>query len=93
MSNSTESMNYVQTNQRTVMLAKEQTEMVLKAQLQRLQEELKLKDDECAKMHEYRDRVSAELEDLTATLFEVSLLIPIFEEFQNNSLHHITGSE
>ncbi|XP_055329565.1 guanine nucleotide exchange factor for Rab-3A-like [Paramacrobiotus metropolitanus] len=57
-------------NQKPILLAREQTESVLKEQLRLLQEELKLKDSECAKMQAYRDRVSAELEDLTATLFE-----------------------
>lgn len=50
---------------------KEQAYARLEAELKRAQDELKLKDVEVSKLSRIRDQVEAELEDLTASLFEV----------------------
>uniref|UniRef100_A0A131Y121 Putative guanine nucleotide exchange factor n=3 Tax=Ixodes ricinus TaxID=34613 RepID=A0A131Y121_IXORI len=42
----------------------------LQAELSRAQQELKLKDEEVARLSQIRDEVGAELEELTASLFE-----------------------
>ncbi|XP_064490374.1 guanine nucleotide exchange factor for Rab-3A-like isoform X2 [Ornithodoros turicata] len=42
----------------------------LQAELNKAQQELKLKDEEVARLSQIRDEVGAELEDLTASLFE-----------------------
>ena len=38
-------------------------------------QELKLKDRECQKLHQVQEKMGEELEELTASLFEVSLLL------------------
>ena len=40
-------------------------------------QELKLKDEECKKLAHVQDQMGQELEDLTASLFEVGLLTDI----------------
>lgn len=51
---------------------KEQAAVKLHYELKKAQEELKLRDAEVAKLNGIREKVEAELEDLTASLFEVS---------------------
>ena len=50
---------------------KEQASVKLHYELKKAQEELKLRDAEVAKLNGIKDKVEAELEDLTASLFEV----------------------
>ena len=52
--------------------AKEQTYNKLREELLRVQGELQLKDKECGKLERVRDQMENELEELTASLFEVS---------------------
>lgn len=52
--------------------AKDQTYRKLKDELMRAQEELQLKDQECGKLERVRDQMEQELEELTASLFEVN---------------------
>lgn len=54
---------------------KDQTYRKLKEELMRAQGELQLKDQECGKLERVRDQMEQELEELTASLFEVSQLI------------------
>lgn len=51
---------------------KEQTFAKLQKELQEAQQELKLKDEEVVRLSRIRGDVEAELEDLTASLFQVS---------------------
>lgn len=53
--------------------AKDQTYRKLKEELMRAQGELQLKDQECGKLERVRDQMEQELEELTASLFEVCL--------------------
>lgn len=53
--------------------AKDQTYRKLKEELMRAQGELQLKDQECGKLERVRDQMEQELEELTASLFEVTL--------------------
>ena len=50
---------------------KDQTYRKLKEELMRAQGELQLKDQECGKLERVRDQMEQELEELTASLFEV----------------------
>lgn len=56
--------------------AKDQTYRKLKEELLRAQTELQLKDKECGKLERVREQMEEELEELTASLFEVSQLFP-----------------
>lgn len=51
--------------------AKDQTYRKLREELMRAQGELQLKDEECGKLERVRDQMEKELEELTASLFEV----------------------
>lgn len=57
---------------RSVVEAKEQTFARLQNELRDAHQELKLKDEEVARLSRIRQDVEAELEDLTASLFQVS---------------------
>ncbi|KAJ8315349.1 hypothetical protein KUTeg_007499 [Tegillarca granosa] len=54
----------------TMANAKEHAYSRLQEELNKAQEELKLKDEECEKLCKVRDQMGEELEDLTASLFE-----------------------
>ncbi|XP_063403360.1 guanine nucleotide exchange factor for Rab-3A-like isoform X2 [Mytilus trossulus] len=54
----------------TMEIAKEHAYSRLQSELNKAQEELKLKDEECDKLLKVRDQMGEELEDLTASLFE-----------------------
>ena len=54
---------------------KDQTYRKLKEELMRAQGELQLKDQECGKLERVRDQMEQELEELTASLFEVCLSV------------------
>lgn len=51
--------------------AKDQTYRKLREELMRAQKELQLKDQECGKLERVREQMEQELEELTASLFEV----------------------
>ena len=57
---------------RAVAEVKEQAIAKLQEELQRAHEELKLKDEEVSRLSRIRQDVEAELEELTASLFQVS---------------------
>ncbi|XP_073203060.1 guanine nucleotide exchange factor for Rab-3A isoform X4 [Lepidochelys kempii] len=46
----------------------------LKEELHRAQKELKLKDEECERLSKVREQLEQELEELTASLFEIDML-------------------
>ncbi|XP_072494971.1 guanine nucleotide exchange factor for Rab-3A isoform X11 [Notamacropus eugenii] len=52
----------------------------LKEELHKAQKELKLKDEECERLSKVREQLEQELEELTASLFEVDTIL--FAEFQ-----------
>ena len=54
----------------TMEIAKEHAYTRLQLELNRAQEELKLKDEECDKLSKVRDQMGEEIEELTASLFE-----------------------
>lgn len=58
---------------RAVAEVKEHAVAKLQEELKRAHEELKLKDEEVARLSRIRQDVEAELEELTASLFQVSL--------------------
>lgn len=63
---------------RAVAEVKEHAVAKLQEELKRAHEELKLKDEEVARLSRIRQDVEAELEELTASLFQVSLQFYIF---------------
>lgn len=56
---------------RTVAEVREQAEARLTEELRRAREELKLKDEQVLKLSRIRQEVESELEELTASLFQV----------------------
>lgn len=62
---------------RQVVGAKEQTFNRLQDELRDAHQELKLKDEEVARLSRIRQDVEAELEDLTASLFQVNFVIEL----------------
>lgn len=58
--------------ERAVAEVKEHAVAKLQEELKRAHEELKLKDEEVARLSRIRQDVEAELEELTASLFQVS---------------------
>lgn len=81
---------------RSVVEAKEQAFTRLQNELKEAHQELKLRDEEVGRLSRIRQDVEAELEDLTASLFQVSadnflrlyelnkyMLLPLNDEFIN----------
>jgi Rab-3A-interacting protein len=58
---------------RSIAEVKEQTIAKLQEELHRAHEELKLKDEEVGRLSRIRQDVEAELEELTASLFQVKI--------------------
>lgn len=75
---------------RAVAEVKEHAVAKLQEELKRAHEELKLKDEEVARLSRIRQDIEAELEELTASLFQVSLQFYIFFRQKNERLYVFT---
>lgn len=71
---------------RSVVEAKEQGFVRLQNELKEAHQELKLKDEEVTRLSRIRQDVEAELEDLTASLFQVNLSLSLYSKLA--ILHH-----
>lgn len=59
----------------------------LQEELKRAHEELKLKDEEVARLSRIRQDVETELEELTASLFQVNFLFLLKDKYRIRILH------